>query len=143
MKQLVTLMLSCIALSACGIDTPDPLPSVNPSAYPSLTDTTMNHHSQALPPVFATLEELITAEEITIPMNSSLVVLLGEGESPTQWTGTVADESVATVFPGGTIGSAEFNLGFVPVSPGTTQVSLTGPTGQSTNLLLEVVAQQN
>lgn len=80
-----------------------------------------------LPPEIAESTQL-EGEEFVLVGDQELVINV---DDPASWTGETSDPSVAEFQAGSDDGSATYNPGFTPKSPGTTAASITSPGGET------------
>lgn len=102
-QAFVVAAAAILLLAGCSSPTPDPSPSV-------------------VAPVIVDLDQSLDGTTVELPRNTVLDL---NAEKPDEWTGEVADGSIAEFVAGGTDGDAEFNPGVHPLGVGTTQVMLT------------------
>ncbi|MFM8528787.1 MAG: hypothetical protein ACKOD2_03760 [Ilumatobacteraceae bacterium] len=90
--------------------------------------TTTAGGSQVVAPIMVDLASA-GGTTVTVPLGN--VVILNS-ETPTAWTATIADPSIASFTAGGSDGSATFNPGLTPLGAGTTEVTVTDGTSTVT-----------
>ena len=122
---VVTALALSASLAACSdeSDTAD---------TSGATETT---EAQLPSPVIVDVDA-IDGTTVSVPLSNVVVI---DTDTPTSWTATVADPSVASFTPGSDDGSASFNPGLKPLAAGTTTVTLTDGTTTVT-FTLEVTA---
>ena len=102
------------------------------------TATTAATAGDVLPPVIADLGAIEgTTVEVRV---GGTIDLTGDDETFTGWTAAIADPAIAEFTPGREDGSASFNPGITGLAPGSTEVTLTNATTDtSVTFTVEVI----
>ncbi len=78
--------------------------------------------SQQLPPIIVNIDKA-AGTTVTVPLSNVVDVNVGSTDV-TKWTAKIGDADIVSFTKGKDDGSAQFNPGFEPIAPGTTDVTM-------------------
>ncbi len=133
--QKFLVAATALVLIAGGVSACAGSSSTDQSTAQSSAQSSSQSSTQALGPIIKD-PSLLAGNEVTVPLLRILV--LDVDSEPEKWTATVADPTIAEFTPASNDGSAEFTPGFQPLAEGSTEVTVTSPSGEEYTFTLIV-----